>query len=229
MIGTIVNTATVIVGGCIGLLLKKNMPERIKEIYFQAVGLFVLAIGISMVYNMNHILIVVTSLVVGSLIGEWINIVAGAEKFSNYLKRKFKIGNERFTEGFITSFLLFCMGSMAILGPIQEGTGVSSDLLMTKSVMDGFSALLLSSAMGIGVVFSAVPMFIYQGGITLIAMWASTFFTPDIINAITAVGGIMLIGLGINILDIKKLRIMNMLPSLLIVVLLLWLYLKFYG
>ena len=224
MLGTIVNTAAVIVGGSLGLLLKKNMPERITKIYFQAIGLFTLAIGISMVWNIDNILIVVTSLVVGSMIGEWIDIEASAEKLSAWLKRKFRIGNERFSEGLITSFLLFCMGSMTILGAIQEGLEGNKDLLLTKSLMDGFSALLLASALGIGVVFSSVPLLLFQGGITLVAMWASRFFTPEIISGITAVGGIMLIGLGINLLDIKKLRIMNMLPALVVVVILVWIF-----
>lgn len=224
MLGTIVNTAAVIVGGSLGLLLKKNMPERITKIYFQAIGLFTLAIGISMVWNIDNMLIVVTSLVAGSLIGEWIDIEAGAEKLSEWLKRKFRIGNERFSEGLITSFLLFCMGSMTILGAIQEGLEGNSDLLLTKSLMDGFSALLLASALGIGVVFSSIPLFLFQGGISLLAMWASHFFSPEIISGITAIGGIMLIGLGINLLDIKKLRIMNMLPALVIVALLLWIF-----
>lgn len=224
MLGTIVNTVAVIAGGSLGLLLKKNMPERITKIYFQAVGLFTFAIGISMVWNIDRILIIVSSLVAGSIIGEWIDIEAGAEKLSEWLKKKFRIGNERFSEGLITSFLLFCMGSMTILGAIQEGLENNSDLLLTKSFMDGFSSLLLGSALGIGVVFSAIPLFVFQGGITLLAMWASNFFTPEIISGITAVGGIMLIGLGINLLDIKKLRIMNMLPSLVIVVILLWIF-----
>ena len=224
MLGTIINTAAVIAGGSLGLLLKKNMPERITKIYFQAIGLFTLAIGISMVWNIDHILIVVASLVVGSILGEWIDIEAGAEKLSECLKRKFRIGNERFSEGLITSFLLFCMGSMTILGAIKEGLEGNSDLLLTKSLMDGFSALLLASALGIGVIFSAVPLFLFQGGVTLLAMWASRFFTPEIVSGITAVGGIMLIGLGINLLDIKKLRIMNMLPALVIVVILLWIF-----
>ncbi|MDL2290420.1 DUF554 domain-containing protein [Paludibacteraceae bacterium OttesenSCG-928-F17] len=224
MLGTIVNTAAVIVGGCLGLLLKKGMPERITNIYFQAVGLFTIAIGISMVYNMENILIVVASLAVGSILGEWMNIEKGAERLSEWLKKKFKIGSERFSEGLITSFLLFCMGSMGILGAIQEGTTGNSDLLLTKSVMDGFSALLLSAAFGVGVAFAAIPLFLYQGIITLLALASAQFFTPEIIAGITAVGGIMLIGLGINILDIKKLRIMNMLPSLIIVIILLWIF-----
>ena len=224
MIGTLVNTAAVIVGGAIGLLLKKNMPQRITTIYFQAVGLFTLAIGISMVVKMDHILIVVASMALGSLLGEWLNIEAGAEKLSEYLKKKFRIGSDKFSEGLITAFLLFCIGSMTILGTIQEGTGGSSDLLFTKSLMDFFSSILLASAFGFGVIISAIPLFIFQTILTLIAMYAGRFFTPEIIQGLTSVGGILLIGLGINILEIKKLRIMNMLPALVVVALLLWWY-----
>jgi len=226
MIGTIVNTAAVLVGGTIGLFMKKSMPQRITSIYFQAVGLFTLAIGISMAVKMDNILIVVGSLAIGSLLGEWINIEAGAERLSEYLKKRFRIGNEKFSEGLITAFLLFCIGSMTILGTIQEGMGGSSDLLFTKSLMDFFSALLLASAFGIGVVVSAIPLLIFQAALTLLAIYAGSFFTPSIILGLTSVGGILLIGLGINILEIKKLRIMNMLPSLLVVVLLLWLFAK---
>lgn len=224
MIGTLVNAAAVIGGGIVGLLLNKSMPERIKTIYFQAIGLFTLAIGISMVYNMQHILIVVSSLAIGSLLGEWMNLEVGAERLSNYLKLKFRIGSEKFSEGLITAFLLYCIGSMTILGAIQEGTGGSSDLLMTKSLMDGFSSIILASAFGMGVLVSAIPLLIFQGGITLLAMYASFFFTPEIIHGLTSVGGILLIGLAINILEIKKLRIMNMLPALVVVAILLWWY-----
>lgn len=222
MVGTLVNTAAVIMGGTIGLLLKKNMPERVTTIYFQAVGLFTLAIGITMVVKMDHILIVVASLAIGSLLGEWMNIEAGAERLSEYLKKRFHIGNEKFSEGLITAFLLFCIGSMTILGTIQEGTGGSSDLLFTKSLMDFFSAMLLASAFGFGVIVSAIPLLIFQGALTLLAMYAGSFFTGEIIQGLTSVGGVLLMGLGINILEIKKLRIMNMLPALVIVALLIW-------
>ena len=224
MIGTLVNAGAVIAGGIVGMLLNKSLHDRYKTIYFQAVGLFTLAIGISMVYNMQHILIVVGSLAIGSLLGEWMNLEKGAERVSRYLKTKFRIGNDRFSEGLITAFLLYCIGSMTILGAIQEGTGGSSDLLLTKSLMDGFSSILLASAFGVGVIASAVPLLIFQGGLTLLAMYASSFFSPQIIQGLTSVGGILLIGLGINILEIKRLRIMNMLPALLVVVLLLYLF-----
>ena len=224
MIGTLVNTAAVIIGGLLGLVLKKRMPDRVTTIYFQAIGLFTLAIGASMAVSMEKILIVVSSLAIGSLIGEWCDLEKGAEKLSDYLKVRFRIGSEKFSEGLVTSFLLFCVGSMTILGTIQEGTGGSPDLLFTKSSMDFFSAILLTSAMGVGVLFSSVPLFIFQATITIIARYAANFFTDDIILGLTNVGGILLIGLGINILGIKKLRIMNMLPSLIIVVLFIWLF-----
>ena len=226
MIGTLVNTAAVIIGGTIGLLLKKSMPERVTTIYFQAVGLFTLAIGISMVVKMEHILIVVGSLAVGSLLGEWMNLEVGVERMSEYLKKRFRIGSDKFSEGLITAFLLFCIGSMTILGTIQEGTGGSSDLLLTKSLMDFFSGMLLASAFGFGVIVSAVPLLIFQSLLTLLAMYASSFFTHAIIQGLTSVGGILLIGLGINVLEIKKLRIINMLPALLVVVLLLLIFVK---
>jgi uncharacterized membrane protein YqgA involved in biofilm formation len=224
MIGTLVNAGAVIAGGIVGMLLNKSLHDRYKTIYFQAVGLFTLAIGISMVYNMQHILIVVGILAIGSLLGEWMNLEKGAERVSLYLKTKFRIGNDCFSEGLITAFLLYCIGSMTILGAIQEGTGGSSDLLLTKSLMDGFSSILLASAFGVGVIASAIPLLIFQGGLTLLAMYASSFFSPQIIQGLTSVGGILLIGLGINILEIKKLRIMNMLPALLVVILLLYLF-----
>ncbi len=224
MIGTIVNTVAVIGGGTIGLLLKKRMPERVTTIYFQAIGLFTLAIGASMAVKMERILIVVASLAIGSLLGEWWNLEQGAERMGDKLKARFRMGSERFTEGLVTAFLLFCVGSMTILGTIQEGVEGNPDLLFTKSLMDFFSAILLASAFGIGVVFTALPLFVFQAALTLLAKYAATFFTEEIIVGLTSTGGIMLIGLGINILGIKKLRVMNMLPSLVIVVLLLWLF-----
>lgn len=224
MIGTLVNTAAVLCGGVIGLLLKKRMPERVTTIYFQAIGLFTLAIGANMAVGMEKILIVVSSLAIGSLLGEWWNLEKGAEQVSDKLKRRFRIGNERFSEGLVTAFLLFCVGSMTILGTIQEGTGGSPDLLYTKSLMDFFSAILLASAFGSGVVCSALPLFIFQAILTLLAGYAGNLLSEEIIFGLTNVGGVLLIGLGINILGIKQLRIINMLPSLVVVVLLIWIF-----
>ena len=177
-----------------------------------------------MAIEMEKILIVVGSLAIGSLLGEWANLEKGTERMSDHLKHRFRIGSEKFSEGLITAFLLFCVGSLTIIGTIQEGTGGSPDLLFTKSLMDFFSAILLASAFGVSVAISAIPLFIFQASLTLLATYAATLFTDDIILGLTSTGGILLIGLGINILGIKKLRIMNMLPSLIIVVLLIWIF-----
>ncbi len=226
MFGTIVNTLAVIVGGTLGIFLKNGMPERVRTIYFQAVGLFTLAIGISMVWRMEHILIVVSSIVIGAILGEWMNLEKGAEQLSEWTKKKLRIGSERFSEGLTTSFLLFCIGALTIMGAIEEGTTGSSKLLLTKSILDGFSSILLASAFGIGVVFSAVPLFLFQSGITLLAKFFGEFLSAETIQALTSVGGILLLGLGINILEIKKLRILNMIPALVVVVLLMWITAK---
>jgi len=222
MLGTIVNTLAVVVGGSIGMLLNKSLHPRFKQIYFQATGLFTIAIGIIMMKDMQNVLVVVASIVVGALLGEWIRLEDSVEKLSEKLKKRLKIGTERFSEGMVTAFMLFCVGAMTIVGAVDEGVGRSSEVLLTKSLMDGFSSILLASAFGIGVVFSAVPLFLFQGSITIFAMYASTFFSAEIIQGLSSVGGILLIGLGINILELKRLRIINMLPALVLVVLFLW-------
>jgi hypothetical protein len=180
-----------------------------------------MAIGMSMAVKMEHILIVVASLALGSLLGEWMNIEKWVNALGENFKQRFRIGSEQFSEGLTTAFLLFCVGSMTILGTIQEGTGGSPDLLYTKSLMDFFSSMLLASAFGVSVALSAIPLFIFQASLTLIAMFAGSFFTPGIILELTSVGGILLVGLGLNILHISNLRVMNMLPALVVVVIML--------
>jgi uncharacterized membrane protein YqgA involved in biofilm formation len=224
MLGTIINAAAVVAGSSIGLLLKKGLPEKYTTIYFQAVGLFTLILGIQMSMKISVPLLVVFSLIAGGLTGEFFKLDERMNRFGDYLKSKFKVGNENFTEGLVTAFLLFCMGSMSILGPVEEGlTGNVSELLKAKSLMDGFSSLLLASALGIGVLFSVIPLLIYQGGITLITRVVGGNIPDNYINEITVIGGILLIGLALDILKIKKLPILNMLPALIYICLFLWL------
>ena len=224
MIGTIVNVGAILIGGTIGLLLRKKLPKNIVTIVFQALGLFTIALGVYMSLKGNEFLLIVFSLVIGSVLGEWINIEHYIKIFGNRIKQIIKTKNEKFTEGLITAFLLYCMGSMTILGAFEEGIHQDPTLLLTKSVMDGFSAIALASALGVGVLFSVVPLFLYQGGLTLFAVYLHDSFTDVYINQITAVGGILLIGLGINILEIKSLRILNMIPSLIIIVILVYFF-----
>jgi len=223
VIGTIINAGAVVAGSSLGLLLKKGLPEKYTTIYFQAVGLFTLVLGIQMSLKISEPLLVVFSLIAGGLTGELCKLEERMNRFGDYLKNKFKRGNERFTEGLVTAFLLFCMGSMSILGPVEEGlTGNMSELLKAKSLMDGFSAMLLASALGIGVLFSTVPLLLYQGGITLLVVLIGKNIPDQYINEITVIGGILLIGLALDILNVKKLHILNLLPSLIYICLFLW-------
>jgi len=224
MIGTIVNVITVVAGSALGLALNKKLPERFVKIFFQVVGLFTFFLGVSMSLKTTHELHLIMALISGALIGELLNLEDFVEKFSNLIKLKFKIGNEKFTEGLLTAFLLYCMGSLTILGAIEEGIGGSSKLLMIKSLMDGVSSIALASGLGIGVMFSAIPLLIYQGGLTLLAMGFGEFIPQVIIAELSAVGGILLIGLAISILEIKKIKVMNMLPALIMIVILIWLF-----
>jgi uncharacterized protein len=214
MIGTFVNTGTVIAGGLIGVLIHSKMPERITRTTFQGIGLFTLYIGFSMAFKTQNVLIMVFSIVLGAVSGELLRIEERMEKFSEWGKKKIGSKNDKFTEGFVTSFMLFCMGSMTILGSIEEGLGGEPTLLLAKSFLDGFGSIALASTLGIGVVFSALPLFIYQGGLTLSAGMIQEYLSDPMIAEISAVGGLMLIGMGINILEIKKLKILNLMPAL---------------
>ncbi|MCD6441915.1 MAG: DUF554 domain-containing protein [Candidatus Marinimicrobia bacterium] len=225
MLGTFINTGAVILGSIIGLLLHKRLPKNITTIVFQGIGLFTLSLGFSMALKTSNYLILIFSIVIGSIIGQLLSIDRALDHFSNLLKTKISTDNEKFSDGFVTAFLLFCMGSMTILGAFEEGLGGRPNLLLTKSVLDGFSSIALSAGLGVGVIFSVIPLLIYQGGLTLLAGWLGQFFNDIVINEISAVGGLMLVGLGINILEIKKIKVINMLPGLLVAVILAYLFL----
>jgi uncharacterized membrane protein YqgA involved in biofilm formation len=218
MIGTIINTAAVIGGSLLGLLIRSRLPKRITERVFQAIGLFTLFLGIHMAGKTDNFLILVSSIVIGTIFGEALDIDAAFQRYRNWIKNKLNASSSTFTEGFVTSFLLFCMGSMTILGAFEEGLGDEPNLLMAKSMLDGFSSVALAASFGIGVLFSAIPLFLYQGGLTIFASMLANYLTTPVVNELTAVGGLLLLGLGLNILGIKQLKIMNMLPALLIAV-----------
>ncbi len=192
--------------------------------FFQVIGLFTLFLGISMALETTHLLHMIMALILGAVMGEALQIQKGVERMSEFLKTRFNISGEKFSEGLLTAFLLYCVGSLTILGAIEEGIGGNPKLLYIKSLMDGISSIALASGLGIGVAFSVVPLFIYQGGLTLFASWFGDFIPEVMINELSAVGGILLIGLSINILNIKKIKVMNMLPALVMIIILLWLF-----
>ncbi|NQT76074.1 MAG: DUF554 domain-containing protein [Bacteroidetes bacterium] len=218
--GTLINVAAVIIGSLIGLLINRKLPAKIITIIFQVMGLFTLFLGISMSLKTEHYLVVIGSLVIGAVIGEFIDLDKYMKRWSEKLKKKLRMGNDKFSDGMITAFLLYCMGAMTIMGAIEEGVEGSYDILLMKSLMDGVSSIALASGMGIGVMFSSIPLLLYQGGLTLFSSFIGERLTDVIINDLSAVGGILLIGLGINILEIKQLKILNMIPALLVVVIL---------
>ncbi|MDO9578045.1 MAG: DUF554 domain-containing protein [Candidatus Cloacimonadales bacterium] len=222
MTGTLINVATVIVGSIVGVILHKRFSKRFTEIAFQGIGLFTIFLGVAMALKSAAYLVIVLSLISGSLIGEALNIEVWMDNLGNKLKSKLKSKNDKFSEGLVTAFLLFCMGSMTILGAIEEGLGGKPNLLLTKAIMDGFGSIALASALGIGVMFSVIPLLIYQGGLTLLTSLIGNYFSEIYINNLTSVGGILLIGLGLRILEIKQIRVLNMLPALLIILLLTW-------
>ncbi len=218
MTGTIINVATVLTGSVIGIVFSKKLPDKIIKLIFQSIGLFTIFLGLNMAFKTSNYLIMIFSLILGAIIGEWIDIDKYINQLGNFLKTKLKSENQYFSEGLITGFLLFCMGSMTILGAIEEGMGGKPDLLITKSLLDGFSSMALASTMGLGVLFSIIPLFLYQGGLTLLAKILGDYSNEIIINELTAVGGIILLAIGLNILQISKIKAVNLLPALIFAV-----------
>lgn len=218
MRGTIVNVASILLGCSIGFILKSKFPEKIGKIVIQGLGLASLLIGMQMALKINNILLLIFSLVIGGIIGEMMGIEEGLERFGEKVKLKIKnnTASERFVEGFVTASLLYCVGSMAIMGALKEGLSGNPDILYAKSLMDGVTSIAFTAAMGIGVIFSAIPVFLYQGGITLLAKLIKDFLSPEIINEMTAVGGILILGIGFGLLEIKKIKIGNLLPAILV-------------
>ncbi|MDR3187912.1 MAG: DUF554 domain-containing protein [Prevotellaceae bacterium] len=214
-IGTVVNAAAIVAGGLIGIFIKSRLNRRYVSIFFQAAGLFTVFIGISMAIEAKHIMVVGVSLVSGALLGEWARLDERLQRLGDNLKRTLKMRDERFTEGLLTAFMLYCVGAMAVIGPIEEGlTGKTSDLLLAKAMMDGFSSIMFASVFGWGILFSALPLLLFQGTLTLLAAGFGNFLPPEYVAEVSAVGGVILIGLGLHIMEVKLVKVANMLPAL---------------
>jgi len=219
-LGTMANLATVLLGGCLGLLLGNRLPERMVDITMQGVGLATLLVGLQMAWQADSgpvFIAVLLSIVAGSWIGEGLRLEERLNGLGDRLRDRFgRGGRGDFTRGFVTASLLFCVGPMTILGALQDGLRGDPTLLLTKSTLDGISAIALTAGLGPGVLFSALTILIYQGGLTLAAGVAREFLTDPVIQLVTATGGLMIVGLGLNILGVAKLRVANMLPGLLV-------------
>jgi len=216
MLGTLINVAAILLGTGLGILLKHGIPEKVQRVLMQAIALSVIVLGFTTAIKTNNTLLFIFSLAIGSVMGRIIGIESGLEKLGKRIESRFSSDGSTIAEGFVTGTLLFCVGAMAILGAIESGLHHNHELLFIKSVLDGLASLLLASTLGIGIGFSAFAVLLYQGSIALFASWLSPFLTDAMMTEISAVGGVLIIGIGINLLDIKKIHVGDMLPSILI-------------
>jgi uncharacterized membrane protein YqgA involved in biofilm formation len=227
MTGTLLNVGAILIGGMIGLIFGARIPERLKETVIAGMGLFIGALGLQMFIKTEEPLIVLGALLIGTLLGEWWRIEDGLHRLGEFLEQRFSReqddGSNKFVRGFLTASLLFCIGPIAILGSIQDGLSGDYSLLAVKSVLDGFASIAFASTLGIGVLFSTIIILVYQGGISLLAGQLDAVVTPAMMNELTATGGVILLGLAIsNLLEIKKIRVGNMLPGLIVAPLIVW-------
>lgn len=221
MLGTIVNTVAVLVGGAMGLLLKKGLPEKLADTLMKGLGLCTLFLGISGSLKGENTLILILSMVVGTIIGEGVDLEDRLNRFGTWIEakvpKKSKDGKGMsIAEGFVSASLLFCVGAMAIVGSLQSGLQGDHAMLFNKSIMDFVAAVIFASTMGVGVLCSAALVFAYQGSITLLARWIAPLLTENVINEMTCVGSVIIIGLALNMLGVTKLKVMNYVPAIFI-------------
>jgi hypothetical protein len=216
MLGSIVNALAIVVGSLVGLLLKHGIKESYRQTIMDATALAVLVIGILGAVQTGMILLMVFSLVIGSFIGESLRIEDRLNQLGQWVERRVAQSGSGFTKGFVTASLVFCVGSMAIVGSIESGLSGNHSTLLAKSVLDGIFSIFFASTMGIGVAFSAVPILIYEGLLTLGASGLKSILSQPMIQEISAVGGVLIMAIGINQLQLKKIRVGNMLPAIFI-------------
>lgn len=219
LFGSLFNVLTIIIGTLIGRFLH-GIPERMKETIMYGIGLAVVAIGLQMTFQTTQIVIVIISIVIGAIIGEWMDLDQKVNSLGQWIEKKLppKKGGMGISQGFVTATLIFCVGSMAIIGAIDSGLRNDHNVLVMKGILDGFTSIILSSTLGIGVAFSALPLFIYQGGITLLATFISRFVPDDLlqffISEMTATGGLMIAAIGLNLIGLTKIRVANFIPGI---------------
>lgn len=222
MLGTIVNAAAIAAGSVTGLLFSRGIPDNYKDIVMSGIGLSVILIGLKSALVSDRLILVILSIVIGSLLGEFLKIEGKLEALGDFLEKKVAskdsddTENGRLAKGFVTASLVFCIGSMAIVGSLESGLTGNHQTLFAKAVLDGIASIIFASAMGIGVIFSAVAVFLYQGAITLSASVMKAYLVPEAVQVMTSVGGLLIAAIGLNVLGITKIRVGNMLPAVFI-------------
>ena len=220
MIATLVNCVAVIIGSFIGLILHTKINESFKRVVYVGAGMISLILGIKMGLVTTRIVFMALALITGGFLGEWWNVEGGILRFGGFLKKRFakKESGKDFAGGFLNASVLFCVGAMTLVGAFKAGAEGNYDLILTKSVMDGFMAIMLTAAMGIGVAFSAITILVYQGGITLLAGVLQPLVNELLLGELTAVGGVLVIMIGLNLLRLSKLKTANYIPALLVTI-----------
>ncbi len=212
MQGTAANAAAIVVGGFIGIKAGHLISSRVRGTVMSGLGLAVLLIGMQLSLKSQQPLIIIAALIGGGIIGELFGIEARLEALGNWIGDRFK-GSGKVAEGFVTASLLYCVGAMAIMGALQDGLGSRPDILYAKAALDGIASVALASTLGIGVLFSALPLFAYQGAITLSASFAQQIMTPAVVQEMNAVGGLLILAIGLDMLGVKRVPVGNLLPA----------------
>jgi uncharacterized membrane protein YqgA involved in biofilm formation len=216
LLGTIVNTLAIIVGSLLGIVFKGGIPNKYQVTIMQAISLAVILIGLKMAFKTDAILLVIFSLVIGSILGEFLRIEEGLENLGKRLETKFAKAGDGIAKGFVVASLVYCVGSMAIVGSMESGLTGNHQTLFAKSALDGLSSIIFASTFGIGVLFSSISVFVYQGFITLTSTLMKPFLIPPVINQMSGVGGLLIMAIGFNLLEIKIIKVGNMLPAIFI-------------
>lgn len=225
--GSLINAGAIVAGALLGMVLGGRLNESLQKIVFQGLGLCVAVIGLQMALLTENPLILIFSLLFGAICGELCNLDGLLTRGGNGLKRLLRSGNSRFTEGFVNATMLFGIGSMAILGPLDEGLSGDISILTTKSVLDGFAAMAFSAALGSGVIFAALPILLYQGAITIFAGALQDVLDAQMILSIKSTGGVIILGIALNMLDLTKIKLSNLLPALPFAVLITYIVARF--
>lgn len=216
MLGTLVNVAAIIAGSLVGLIFSGRLSEKYNRTIMQAISLGVILIGLKSAFACNDFILIIISLALGSLFGEMCKIEHRLGNLGEFLEKKFSKKEGSFAEGFVTTSLLYCIGAMAIVGSLESGLTGNHSTLFAKSTIDGIAAIIFSSTMGIGVLFSSVSVFLYQGTITLAAVYVKPFLVPEVISQMSSVGGLLIVAIGMNMLGKNKIKVGNMLPAIFI-------------
>jgi len=225
-LGTLINTATVLAGGGLGLLIGNRIPDRIRVVIVQVIGLVSIAIGLRYVIETENFVFPLVGMVIGSIVGELLKIEDRLTQFGELLRRKFsRVDTEsNFVTGFVTATLLFCVGPLTILGAIEDASGRTPQLYIIKGTLDGFMMIILSALYGVGAMFSSVSVFVVQGSLTLFGTSLDTLLTDRMRLELFAAGGIAVLAIGINLLEIQKIRLGALLPGIIFTPILVWIF-----